>query len=63
MRWELFEVWSTDVDGVEELIDTTKSLKEAKQLARKAINEGSVRTIIYLETADGDYTVVDEQTK
>ena len=63
MRWELFEVWSTDVDGVEELIDTTKSLKEAKQLAKKAFNDGAVRTVIYLETTDGDYSVIDEQTK
>ena len=35
MTWELYEVWS-EVDGHEELIDTTKSRKEAIQLAKKA---------------------------
>ena len=41
MTWELYEVWSEDDEGHEELIDTTKSRKEALQLAKKAINEGA----------------------
>ena len=63
MSWEQYEVWATDEDGHDELVDTTKSLKEARQLAKKAYNEGAVKTTIYLETADGDYEVVDEQTR
>jgi hypoxanthine phosphoribosyltransferase len=58
MSWEQYEVWAT-VDGTDELVDTTKSLKEARHLAKKAINEGAVSATIYLETADGDYEEVD----
>jgi hypothetical protein len=59
MSWELYEVWSEDQDGHEELIDTTKSLKEAKVLAKKALNEGYVKTWICRETGDGDYEEMD----
>lgn len=61
MTWELYEVWAKS-DGHDELIDTTKSLKEAKQLAKKAINEGAEGATVYRETADGDYEVVEELT-
>jgi hypothetical protein len=59
MTWELYEVWAV-IDGHDELIETTKSLKEAKQLAKKALNEGAEGTTIYKESADGDYEVVEE---
>ena len=39
MNWELYEVWSVDEDGHEDLIDTTKSLKEAKQIAEANLTE------------------------
>ena len=58
MSWELYEVWAT-IEGTDELVDTTKSLKEARHLAKKAINEGATSATIYLETADGDYEEVD----
>ena len=58
MSWEQYEVWAT-IEGTDELIDTTKSLKEARHLAKKAINEGATGATIYLETADGDYEQVD----
>ncbi len=58
MSWEQYEVWAT-VDGTDELVDTTKSLKEARHLAKKAINEGATGATIYLETSDGDYEQVD----
>jgi hypoxanthine phosphoribosyltransferase len=58
MSWEQYEVWAT-VEGQDELVDTTKSLKEARHLAKKAINEGATAATIYLETADGDYEEVD----
>lgn len=58
MSWEQYEVWAI-VDGTNELVDTTKSLKEARHLAKKAINEGATGATIYLETADGDYEQVD----
>jgi hypothetical protein len=62
MTWELYEVWSEDDDGHEELIDTTKSLKEAKILAKKAIDEGSVLAIIYQETEDGEQKEISRLT-
>ncbi len=58
MSWEQYEVWAT-IEGTDELVDTTKSLKEARHLAKKAINEGATAATIYLETADGDYDEVD----
>ena len=55
MSWELYEVWSVDSDGHEELIDTTKSLKEAQEIAGAALDEEDVsEVIIYKETEDGD---------
>jgi hypothetical protein len=63
MSWELYEVWAEDESGHQELIDTTKSLKEAKQLANKALGEGAVIASIYRETADGDFEEIDQLTK
>jgi hypothetical protein len=54
MIWELYEVWSVDVDGREELIDTTNSLKEAQQLAKESLTEDIVECIIYKEDEDGE---------
>ena len=61
MTCELYEVWS-EVDGHEELIDTTKSRKEAIQLAKKAINEGAEVSKVFRETADGDYEEIERLT-
>lgn len=52
MRWELFEVIAVDVDGYENIIDTTKSLKEARDLAKQALTEGAVEVIINREVDD-----------
>jgi len=55
MSWELYEVWCVDSDGHEELIDTTKSLKEAQELAGAALDEEDVsEVIIYRENEEGD---------
>ena len=61
MTWELYEVWAS-FDGHDELIETTKSLKEARQLARKAFGDGADTVTVYRETADGDYELVEEFT-
>lgn len=53
MSYELYEVWAEDDDGYEELIDTTKSFKEAKELAVKTLEDYPV-AIIYEENDDGD---------
>lgn len=52
MRWELFEVVSVDEDGYEEVVDTTKSLKEARELAKNLLTEGAVEVIINREVDD-----------
>jgi hypothetical protein len=54
MTWELYEVWARTVDGHEDLIDTTKSLKEARELAELNIDGEVIECVIYRETPDGD---------
>jgi hypothetical protein len=54
MNWELYEVWSVDLDGHEDLVDTTKSLKEAREMGQLNIGDGIVECIIYRENEDGD---------
>ena len=54
MNWELYEVWAVDTDGNEDLIDTTKSLKEAREMARWNLDEDCVECVIYAEDPEGD---------
>lgn len=53
MLWEQYEVWAVDEDGREELVDTTKSLKEAREIAKNSLTEDVVEVIIYKEV-DGE---------
>ena len=63
MTWELYEVWTEDNIGHEELVDTTKSLKEAQTLAKKSLEEeGIALAIIYKETEDGDIVEIERLT-
>ena len=59
MNWELYEVWAVNEDGHEDLIDTTKDLKEARQLASLNLDEGIVECVIYKENAEGDLVEVE----
>lgn len=59
MSWELYEVWASNENGHEELINTTKSHKEAKQLAKRALGEGFFEAWIYRETDDGDFEEIE----
>ena len=59
MIWELYEVWSVDIDDREELINTTNSLKEAQQLAKESLTEDIVEVIIYKEDEDGELEEVE----
>jgi len=57
MNFELYEVWAVDEDGHEELINTTKSLKEARQIAKLNIDDTDAdidKCIIYQEDDMGD---------
>ena len=48
-----------DADGYEELVETTKSLKEAKQIARDTLSEYFVECIIYQEDENGELVEVE----
>ena len=54
MNWELYEVWSVDTDGHEDLVETTKSLKEARQIAQANITEYYTECVIYREDEQGE---------
>jgi UDP-N-acetylmuramyl tripeptide synthase len=56
MKFELYEVWAEDSD----LIDTTSSLVEAKNIAQQALDEGVEFVVIYRETDEGELEVVEE---
>jgi hypothetical protein len=54
MSFLLYEVWTEDEDGHQELVETTASLTGAKRIAQKALEDGSLAVVIYQETEDGD---------
>jgi hypothetical protein len=60
MKFELYEVWSEDEFGHQELVDTTQSLKEAREIAESTLDTGNFYVTIYRETEDGDLEVVEE---
>ncbi len=63
MTWELYEVWTEDDLGHEELIDTTKSLKEAKELAVNHLEQEGIEAVtIYQETESGDIIEIERLT-
>jgi len=63
MTWELYEVWSEDDLGHEELIETTRSLKEAKELAITHLEQEGIEAVtIYQETETGDIVEIERLT-
>jgi len=58
MSWTQYEVWA-EIDGHQELIETTQSKKEAISLAKKVYNEGVDFVQVFEETSDGDYLEVE----
>lgn len=59
MSFMLFEIWSEDEDGHQELIETTASEKEAYDIANQCLSEGYVSATIYQETESGDTVLVE----
>jgi hypothetical protein len=53
MSWVQYEVWGVEEDGHEELINTTNSLKEARQIAEQSLTDEIVECIIYKDE-DGE---------
>lgn len=62
MKWELYEVWGEDINGREELIDTTKSLKAAQQIVRAQDTTTWKHVILYRENDDGGLEQVEKVT-
>lgn len=61
MSFELYELWAEDNTGHQELIDTTRSLSHAMQLAATTVGEGAwIMATVYQETEDGDLRLVKE---
>lgn len=59
MTWELYEVWAVNEDGSEDLIETTNSLKEAKEIAEVNIGDDIVECVIYREDDNGELQEVE----
>jgi bacterioferritin (cytochrome b1) len=63
MTWELYEVWSEDDVGHQELVDTTKSLKKAKELAKNTLELEGIETVtIFQELDNGDTVEIERLT-
>ena len=59
MVFELYEIWSVDSNGHEQLIDTTRSLKEARAMAERALTDDVTECRIYRDV-DGELELVEE---
>jgi hypothetical protein len=62
MTWTQYEVWA-EVDGHQELIETTHSKKEALALATKTFHAGAELVQVFEETSDGDYAEIETLSK
>lgn len=59
MNWELYEVWAVNEDGSEDLLETTKSLKEARSIAQANLTEDCTECVIYQEDSNGELVEVE----
>lgn len=59
MSWELYEVWAVSED-YEVLVDTTKSLKEARLIAKKQLTDGAECVKIMAEDDGGATTEIEK---
>jgi hypothetical protein len=58
MNYLLFEIWSEDEIGHQELVDTTASRTEAFAIAEQCLGEGFLAATVYQETEDGDSKLI-----
>jgi hypothetical protein len=63
MIWEQYEVWAVSDDGFEELIESTKSLGEAKKIAKALIEQDYVAADVYKEDEDGELELIESFDK
>lgn len=50
MSYILFEVWEEDEIGHQELIETTASEKQAREIAEGLLGQGALAVVIYKDT-------------
>ena len=62
MSWTQYEVWA-EMDGHQELIETTHSRKEALELANTTFEDGVDFVQVFEETQDGDYVLIKELSR
>lgn len=62
MSWTQYEVWA-ELDGHQELLETTHSKKEALQIAEKHFHEGCDFVEVFEETDDGGYNSIKQLSK
>jgi hypothetical protein len=58
MNFELYEVWTEDIDGHEELQETTASKKQAIEIAESLLGQGYLSATVYQENEDGELAEV-----
>ena len=54
MAFTLYEIWSVDSNGREEIINTASNLSEATRIAKAALSDDITQTIIYDEDEYGE---------
>lgn len=57
--YELYEIWTENESGHQELIETTGDRRQALRIAKEAKEPGLIVTI-YQETEDGDLEMIEE---
>ena len=57
--YELYEIWTEDESGHQELIETTGDKRQALRIAETAKGPGLIVTV-YQETDDGDLEMIEE---
>ena len=62
MSWTQYEVWA-EMDGHQELIETTHSKKDALQMAQQTYNDGCDLVQVFEETNEGDYNLIKELSR
>lgn len=58
MNFELYEVWTVDEAGHEELVETTSSRREAMEIAQANLQLGAFETVVYQENEQGDLQLI-----
>ena len=61
-NWTQYEVWA-ELDGHQELVETTASRKEALQIGEKTFNDGCDFVQVFEESSDGNYEEIKQWSR